>query len=241
MYNNRKTKLERYMSLPINSDEILLPEQFLDEAQNYIQKITDYKMEKIILLEDSVIPSIVVMKYDKLNKMLTPGTIVDPINKDKLSREMSMLLAVRKKIHFFDNLSDEEIVGLTKSSEFMRPTKGNHIFEQGDFGKEIYYIVNGQVDIYGFNEQMDGDDPFSHLTTLREGMVFGEIGAITGETRTARATVASDDAFILRMTLHSEISCSNALSFVKMYRNLIESLSAKLITTNNQLYPFIKK
>ena len=229
------------MSLPINSDEILLPEQFLDEAENYIQKITDYKMDKIVLLEDSVIPSIVLMKYDKLNKLLTPGASIHPINKDKLSREMSMLLAVRKKIHFFDNLSDEEIVGLTKSSEFMRPTKGNHIFEQGDFGKEIYYIVNGSIDIYGFNEQMDGDDPFSHLTTLQEGMVFGEIGAITGETRTARATVASEDAFILCMTMHNEVSCSNALSFVKMYKNIIESLSTKLITTNNQLYPFIRK
>ena len=229
------------MSLSINSDEILLPEQFLDEAEDYIQKITDYKMDKIILLEDSVIPSIVLMKYDKLNKLLTPVASVDPINKDKLSREMSMLLAVRKKIHFFDNLSDEEIVGLTKSSEFLRPLKGEHLFEQGDFGKEIYYVVKGRIDIYGFNEQMDGDDPFSHLTTLEEGMVFGEIGAVTGETRTARATVASDDAFILRMIMHTDVSCSNALSFVKMYRNIIESLSTKLITTNNQLYPFIRK
>ena len=229
------------MSLPINSDEILLPEQFVDEATSYLKKITDYKMDKIILLEDSVIPSIVVMKYDKLNRLLTPGASVDPINKDKLTREMSMLLAVRKKIHFFDSLSDEEIVGLTKSSEFMRPTKGNHIFEQGDFGKEIYYIVNGQVDIYGFNQQLDGDDPFSHLTTLGEGMVFGEIGAISGEPRSARATVSSDDAFILCMTMHTDISCSNSLSFVKMYKNIIETLSAKLISTNNQLYPFITK
>ncbi|PHR56330.1 MAG: hypothetical protein COA44_08200 [Arcobacter sp.] len=229
------------MTLPINSDEILLPEQFVDDAQSYIQKITDYKMDKIILLEDSVIPSIVVMRYDKLNKMLTPGAIIDPINKDKLSREMSMLLAVRKKIHFFDNLSDEEIVGLTKSSEFMRPSKGFHIFEQGDFGKQIYYIVNGKVDICGFNEQLDGDDPFSHLTTLEEGTVFGEIGAITGEPRSARATVSSADAFILCMTMHTDISCSNSLSFVKMYRNIIESLSSKLISTNNQLYPFMTK
>ncbi len=229
------------MSLPINSDEILLPEQFLDDARSYIQMVTDYKMDKIILLEDSVIPSIVVMKYDKLNKLLTPGASIDPVNKDKLSREMSMLLAVRKKIHFFDNLSDEEIVGLTKSSEFIRPQKNHHIFEQGAFGKEIYYIINGKVDIYGFNEQMDGDDPFTHLTTLQEGMVFGEIGAITGEARTARATVSSEDAFILSISMHNELSCSNALSFVKMYRNIIEALSSKLVSTNNQLYPFITK
>lgn len=229
------------MNLPINSDEILLPEQFADEAYSYIQKIIDYKMEKIILLEDSVIPSVVIMKYEKLNKMLTPGASLDPINREKLSREMSMLLAVRKKIHFFDNLTDEEIVGLTQSSEFMRPTKGNHIFEQGDFGKDIYYIVNGQVDIYGFNEQMDGDDPFSHLTTLTEGTVFGEIGAITGEARTARATISSDDAFILCMKMHTEISCSNSVAFVKVYRNIIEALSTKLISTNNQLYPFIRR
>lgn len=229
------------MSLPINSDEILLPEQFLDEAALFIQRITDYKMEKIILLEDSVIPSVVIMKYDKLNKLLSPGGSIDPINRDKLSREMSMLLAVRKKIHFFDALSDEEIVALTKTSEFMRPARGTHIFEQGDFGKEIYYIVNGKVDIYGYNEQVEGDDPFSHLTTLHEGMVFGEIAAITGETRTARATVSSDDAFILSITMHSELSCSNTSAFVKMYKNVIDSLATKLVTTNNQLYPFMKK
>ena len=131
------------MSLPINSDEILLPEQFLEEPAAYIQKITDFKMDKIILLEDSVIPSVVLMKYEKLNKMLTPGGSVDPINRDKLSREMSMLLAVRKKIHFFDDLSDEEIVALTKESSFIRPEKGIHIFEQGDSlkGFTLFFII----------------------------------------------------------------------------------------------------
>jgi hypothetical protein len=228
------------MALPISSEEILLPEQFLQEAAHFIRKVTDYKMDKIILLEDSVIPSIVIMKYDRLNKLLSPGGGVDPINKDKLSREMSMLLAVRKKIHFFDALSDEEVVALTKASEFIRPAKGIHLFEQGDFGKEIYYIVNGKVDIYGYNEQVRSDDPFSHLNTLHEGMVFGEIAAITGDTRTARATVASDDAFILSITMHSELSCANTLAFVKMYKNVISSLASKLIMTNNQLYPFIK-
>lgn len=229
------------MSLPIHSDEILLPEQFLEDAEEYIKKITDYKMDKIILLEDNIIPSIVVMKYDKLNKLLTPGAALDPINKDKLSREMSMLLAVRKKIHFFDNLTDEEIVSLTQHSEFIRPTKGMHIFEQGEFGRNIYYIVNGKVDIYGYNEQVEGDDPFSHLTTLQEGMVFGEIGAITGEARTARATVSSADAFVLSISVHTEVTCSNSVACVKMYKNLIEALSTKLISTNNQLYPFISK
>jgi len=229
------------MSLSINSDEILLPEQFLDNPADYIKKISEYKMDKVILLEDNVIPSIVVMKYDKLNKLLTPGAVLDPINRDKISREMSMLLAVRNKIHFFDDLCDEEVVGLINHSEFIRPSKGHHIFEQGDFGKEIYYIVNGKVDIYGFNEQLDGDDPFSHLTTLHEGMVFGEIGAITGEARTARASVASEDAFILSISMHTEVSCSNAVPFVKVYKNVIESLASKLISTNNQLYPFIKK
>lgn len=228
------------MSISIKSDEILLPEQFLAESQEYLQKITDFKMEKIILLEDNIIPSIVMMKYDKLNKLLTPGGTIDPLNREKLSKEMSMLLAVRQKIHFFDDLSDEEIVELTESSEFVRPPKGTHIFEQGDFGKEIYYIVNGKVDIYGYNEKQEGDDPFSHLTTLQEGMVFGEIAAITGETRTARATVSSDDAFILSITLQDEISCNNSTAFVKMYKNVIDSLATKLISTNNQLYPFIK-
>lgn len=228
------------MSLPINPEEILLPEQFLDEPHEYIQRVNDYRMEKIILLEDNVIPSIVMMKFDRLNRLLTPGAEVDPINRDKLSREMSMLLAVRKKIHFFDDLSDEEIVALTKKSEFIRPSQGANIFDQGDFGRDIYYVVSGSVDISVYNNDLKSDDPFSHISTLSEGMVFGEIAAITGETRTARATVASDDAFILCMQMHSEMTCSNAHAFVKMYKNIIASLSSKLISTNNQLYPFIK-
>jgi len=228
------------MSLPINSEEILLPEQFFDNASGYIEQINQFKMDKFILLEDNIIPSIVIMKYDKLNNLLTPGGSVNPIDRDRLSREMSMLLAVRKKIHFFDNLLDEEIVALTKHSEFIRPKKGTHIFEQGDFGKDIFYLVSGKIDIYGFNETINSDDPFSHLTTLEEGSVFGEIAAITGETRTARATIASDDAFILSMQMHDEVSCSNSSAFIKMYKNLIDSLASKLIKSNNQLYPFIK-
>lgn len=227
------------MNLPIDSDEILLPEQFLNDPAEYIKKITEDKMQKLILLEDNLLPRIVVMKYDKLNKLLTSAKTLDPLNRDELSREMSMLLSVRKKIHFFDNLSDEEIVSLTKHSEFIRPLKGTHIFEQGDFGKEIYYILNGKVDIHGYNEQGGKNDQFSHLATLEEGMVFGEIGAIIGEARSARASVASDDAFILSISVHTNISNSNSVSFVKMYKNIIESLSSKLTTANKQLYPFI--
>ncbi len=99
--------------------------------------------------------------------------------------------------------------------------------------------MNGAVDIDGFNETIEGDDPFTHLTTLKEGMVFGEIAAITGETRTARATVSSEDAFILSMKVHDQMSCSNASAFVKMYKNIIDSLATKLIQSNKQLYPFI--
>lgn len=227
------------MDLPIDSDEILLPEQFLNDPAEYIKKITEDKMEKVILLEDNLLPRIVVMKYDKLNKLLTSAQTLSPLNRDELSREMSMLLSVRNKIHFFDNLSDEEIVSLTNYSEFIRPLKGTHIFEQGDFGKEIYYILTGKVDIHGYNEQAGKNDQFSHLATLEEGMVFGEIGAIIGEARSARASVASDDAFILSISVHTDISNSNSVSFVKMYKNIIESISSKLTTANKQLYPFI--
>lgn len=225
------------MPLTINPEEVLLPNQFLDEAQAHLDTLFRYQKEKLILLEDNVIPSIVMIRYDRLVKMLQSGTPQEKaeLDRNKLSKAESMLLTIRNRIHFFEGMDDEEILGVVKNVDFLRLKKEEMVFEQFSTGREIYYIIKGDVMISGYTKKGIAEDHHTGLTVLEEGQVFGELGPILGESRSARASVSSNDAFIMVMELKEE----DTPAFTKVYRNLMQSLARKLIQTNNQLYPFI--
>lgn len=215
-------------------DDVLLPEQFLEQAEVYLDEMMKFKREKIVILEDSVIPSVILLKYQYYQKLLeTQQEKVPPHENPIGSKEKGMLLAVRSKIHFFYELEDEEILAVTKKAEFVRAKKGDVIFNQGEIGSEIYFVVNGSVDISGIGE---ATKDFTHITNLGEGSVFGEIGPIIGEVRTARAVVADDNTLLLAMTLIDTPDEKTAAAFIKINRNFIRALSRKLIQTNEMLY-----
>lgn len=68
---------------------------------------------------------------------------------------------------------------------------GEVIFDQGDFGDKIYFIVRGQVEIIKDNEV---------IARLGEGDVFGEIALVSDTARTARvrATMPLDVVTVSR-------------------------------------------
>lgn len=229
------------MELTFKPEEVLLPEQFLDEAKEHLESLFSYHRDKLVLLEDNVIPSLVMMRYDRLTKLLQPesqrqSAEGEAFDRSSLSKAQSMLLTIRDRIHFFDGMEEGEILDVLESVDFLRLKKDDTVFEQFSSGKEIYYIIKGDVTISGYSEKgVAAEDNHASLTILEEGQVFGELGPILGESRSARASVASSDAFIMVMELKEEES----LSMSKVYRNLMRSLARKLIRTNNQLYPFI--
>jgi CRP-like cAMP-binding protein len=177
------------------------------------------------------------MRYDRLKKLLQPeGTAGTASSaRSELSKAESMLLTIRDRIHFFEGMEENEILDVVENVDFLRLQKEDTVFEQFSSGREVYYIIKGDVMISGYSEKSISDDPYVNLTVLEEGQVFGELGPILGEGRTARANVASPDAFILVMELKDEENPA----MTKVYRNLMRSLARKLIRTNNQLYPFI--
>ena len=229
------------MAISHTPEEFLLPKQFFDSTDKYIRNIQQRKYEKYILLEDNVIPSIVIMKYDRLEELLSKKTKKELVyDRTKLSKAQSMLITIKQRIHFFQEMKDEEIVAVTRNVSFLRLKKNDIIFEQHSTGHEIYYIINGTVDISGYSESSNKESHYTKLTTLYDGQVFGELGPILDEGRTAQASVSSEDAFILVMELAEIENCSNPTAFATVYKNLMKSLARKLIETNNQLYPFIE-
>ena len=229
------------MAIAHSPEEFLLPNEFLEKSDKFIKNIQQKKYEKYILLEDNVIPSVVIMRYDRLEELVTKKSKKEAVyDRTKLSKPQSMLVTIKNRIHFFNDMEEEDIIAVTQNVSFLRLKEGDVVFEQHSTGNEIYYIINGTVDISGYSERAHNDEHQARLTTLHEGQVFGELGPVLDEGRTAKATISSSDAFILVMELKDAVECSNPKAFAMVYKNLMKSLARKLIDTNNQLYPFIE-
>ena len=145
-----------------------------------------------------------------------------------------MLLTIKDRISFFKDLSEEDIIHMAKSIKFIRPKKDAVIFEQGSYGKEIYFVLKGIVSISSLNHS----EEFMEIATLDKGQVFGEM-AMINDSRSAKASVKSDESLILQMELIDNPSCDDAVAYAKMYQNMLSALAKKLIGSNNQLISFI--
>lgn len=105
---------------------------------------------------------------------------------------------------------------------------GDTIFVKGDEGQEIYYLLEGEVDVL-IPQEGSGH---KQVSTLKAGSFFGEMGHLLSEDRTATVmakTAAS--ALALPPRLFDEIlQCDTGMD-----RAIIEHLSRRLKTGNEQL------
>ena len=157
----------------------------------------------------------------------------ETVDKTKKSQELDMLLEIKDKISFFKELSDAEILSLVGHAEFIRLKKGELLFNQGELGNEVFFIINGSVDISVHEGDVKGH---TVLSTLTEGSSFGEIAPVLGETRSATAITSGEDNFILMIRFIDSPDEQSALAYIKMTKNFIRVLSEKLIGTNELVY-----
>ena len=100
---------------------------------------------------------------------------------------------------------------------------GNHeiIFREGDQGKHMYVILDGNVEI----RKRTGEKTTRTMITLKKGDIFGEMAVVEGKGRSATA-IASTDCRLLRLDEASfyDLVKKNPDFAVKM----IKTLSSRL-------------
>lgn len=71
---------------------------------------------------------------------------------------------------------------------------GDVIFEEGSTGRELFVVLDGQVEIVKIN-----GGGKSVLVTLGKGEFFGEMAVIDGSSRSATAIAAAPDTRVMRI------------------------------------------
>lgn len=146
----------------------------------------------------------------------------------ELSAAEQTLLKVRGKFHFFQNMSDSEVLGVTRDVGMIRLDRNEVLFRQGSDGDQVFFIVRGVVSI------QIAKTPTSRVEVakLHTGAIFGEISPVTKEKRSATVVCADDNTTLLSFRLQDEIAPEMAIAYAKMYQNFTFILADKIVNQN---------
>jgi len=93
------------------------------------------------------------------------------------------MLQILKQIPFFSSLSDEDLQAIADNINMQYFADGQMVFEQGDYGEEMYIIKRGSVEVMRDN---------AVIAELSDHAFFGEMALVSDEPRNASVKAHSD-------------------------------------------------
>ena len=213
---------------------------FVTNIKKYAEDTSGFKVGKYVISVGEE-PKFVFMRYfdytnmyEKLEEM-GEATVAVP---HSITQGEQILLKIKSKFHFLSGLSNGEILQVVQNVKILSYDRGELIFEQGQTGEEVYFIISGKVVISISTEKDMVKQKIAkrvNIAVLPSMTIFGEMGPITKELRSARAT-AADKTSLLSFQIRSNVNESTLKAFNKLNQNFIEILAKKLIDTNNKLF-----
>jgi phosphoserine phosphatase RsbU/P len=113
---------------------------------------------------------------------------------------------------FFRSTSASAIRALSDHSQLVRLSAGELLFKKGDPGSAMYFIVDGCVQVH--HAEMV-------VILLERGEVFGEVAALSSETRTASVSARTDTVLL---KLERDAIYATLASHPDAVRSMIEAL-----------------
>ncbi len=128
-----------------------------------------------------------------------------------------------KDSSIFDGIPAKELIHIANNLKEVSLLSEEKIFNDGDIGDSMYFIVKGDIKILKGNLE---------LVTLKKGDYFGEMALLDGESRSADA-VTSTDSILLRLDANDfdKIMYSND----KIVKGILSMLSQRLRKANELL------
>lgn len=144
---------------------------------------------------------------------------------------VDQIIAVKHKIGFFKELSEEEIKVLINDINFQKFNKNEYVFRQGEKDNGfVYYILKGSMKI-GIRDELGLSKT---VTTIFAGNTIGEMSIVLQSERSANCIVAEDDTVLIGFTI-SEDTPEHALLFSKFYKLIAKEMAKKVLDTNKKV------
>jgi len=127
-------------------------------------------------------------------------------------------------VPMFAHVQSAELAKIAEITEEVVVPAGQYVFREGDYGEELYIIVEGRVRIT-LNERT--------LATLKEREYFGEMSLLDGEPRSASAQAEVDTLLLrIRQADFHRILARNFDATLAVIRTLSRRLRAQLDQIN---------
>ena len=134
-----------------------------------------------------------------------------------------------KKIPALECFSEQDLETFLRFSEVKTYTENETIIEEGNQDDRIFYLISGKAKIVKNGKEL--------IILRRTGDVFGEIGVITGVTRSANVyAIGPTTCLIIRTSQIDNLDEKNRLTFkYVLYRGFAEVLANRLKITTQEL------
>lgn len=111
---------------------------------------------------------------------------------------------------------------------------GKTIFKEGDFGKSMYIVLEGTVEIYVILNKQE-----THLASMNQGDFFGEMALFRDKPRSACARVIAD---VRLAVIESRAQLEKFLSDNPLFAaKMVNIMAARLANTNDLLFQKINE
>lgn len=140
---------------------------------------------------------------------------------DKL---VEKIIQAKQNISIFKNMKDEDIKAIIKDIKFLHYAPKEAIIREGDTGKEIYLLIEGECEVIHHAKK---------VATILKNEPFGEFAPITHEKRKA-TILAKTDVKVIVFSLNIQLLEAKLEGFTILYKNFVDELIKKLEASNER-------
>lgn len=136
-----------------------------------------------------------------------------------------------KAVPFFQELSEDELKKLTQVMEEKSFKKGEILFNEGEVGKALYLLVEGEVEVV---KTMKGWYKET-LAIFKKGRLFGELSFLSGRNHSALARATHDvKVYVLTKDQYDRFEKSDPVIAQKIMKVIALTLSTALQKMNER-------
>ncbi|MBI5287210.1 MAG: cyclic nucleotide-binding domain-containing protein [Deltaproteobacteria bacterium] len=132
---------------------------------------------------------------------------------------------VLREMHFFSDLTDDELEAISRIIQEKDYKMGETIFSENEAGQSLYIIKKGEVKAC----KVAPDGELLTLTLLKDGDVFGEMSFLDGRYRSATiVAIADTETFVIDKEDFEGLIDGHPWMVYKLMKNIVYTIHSLL-------------